>query len=358
MNLASYKCPCCGAPLTFDGASQKLQCNSCGNAFDVESIEQLAREDERTAREDRFEWSGYESVDTQETVVYTCPSCGGEIIGDAVTAAARCPYCDNNVVMREQVSGVLKPDLIIPFQTTKQQAEAALKAFYKGKKLLPDAFRSENRIQEIRGIYVPFWLFSCDADAGFTYDCTRVSSWRSGDYQYTKTDHFAAVREGGVAFDRIPVDASGKMPDDLMDSIEPYDYSAAIDFETAYLSGFLADKFDVDWQSSLPRANERIVNSVSELFRDTVQGYASVTVRAKSVQTANGKIRYALLPVWILNTKYRDQLYTFAMNGQTGKLIGNLPVDRGKYWRRFLITAAAIALPIITVLLLKGGGLL
>lgn len=155
--------------------------------------------------------------------MYTCPQCGGEITGDQVTAAARCPYCDNNVVMSSQVSGILKPDLIIPFKTTKEQAIEALKNFYKKKKLLPDAFKSENRIKEIKGIYVPFWLFDCGASASFVFDCTQVSSWRSGDYEYTKTDHYAAVRSGNADFDGIPVDASSKMADDFMDSLEPFD---------------------------------------------------------------------------------------------------------------------------------------
>lgn len=357
MEAITYQCPSCGAPLRFDGTDGKLHCDSCGNSYERENIEQFSAVNTAAAEENSFKWETYTDDEVVEAKVYTCPQCGGEITGDSVTAAARCPYCDNYVVMAEQVSGILKPDIIVPFKTTKQQAVEALRAFYKGKKLLPNLFKDENRINEVRGVYVPFWLFDCSADANMTFDCTNVTSWTSGGYRYTKTDHYAALRAGGVDFANVPVDASSKMADDFMDSIEPFDLSAAVNFDSAVLSGFLADKFDVSSQNSLPRANERIKNSVSQLFRNSVQGYSSVSERAGSIKVDNGKIKYALLPVWILNTRYRDKLYTFAMNGQTGKLVGNLPVDRGKFWRRFLITAAVIAAPVIALLLMKGGGL-
>ena len=245
MEIISYQCPSCGAPLNFSGEDNKLHCSGCENAYERENIEQFGDAEAKSKEESSFRWSACSGEETLDTVVYTCPQCGGEITGDQVTAAARCPYCDNNVVMSSQVFGVLKPDLIIPFKTTKEQAIEALKNFYKKKKLLPDAFKSENRIKEIKGIYVPFWLFDCDASASFVFDCTQVSSWRSGDYEYTKTDHYAAVRSGNADFDGIPVDASSKMADDFMDSLEPFDLKDAISFDEAVLSGFLADKFDV-----------------------------------------------------------------------------------------------------------------
>lgn len=357
MEAVSYQCPACGAPLRFDGSDGKLHCDSCGNSFEIEGIEQLFEEESTAASESSYRWEAISENENIESTVYTCPQCGGEIIGDSVTAAARCPYCDNNIVFSSKVSGILKPDLVVPFKTTKEQAVEALRQYYKNKKLLPNMFRDENRIKEIRGIYIPFWLFSCDADANYTFNCTKVHSWTSGSYRYTKTDHFAAVRAGGVGFSDIPVDASSKMPDDLMDSLEPFDFNSAISFGASVLSGFSADKFDVSTSESLSRANDRVDESVYQLFRSTVNGYTSVQRRSGMVNVENGVVKYAMLPVWILNTRYRDKLYTFAMNGQTGKLIGNLPVDRGKYWKRFILTAAAIAAPVIAVLLMKGGGL-
>ena len=357
MEVTGYKCPCCSAPVTFSSEAQKMKCESCGNTFEIEHIKQYNEETASTEQESSFDWNEYKGEDVDGTVTYTCPSCGGVIIGDSTTAATKCPYCDNVAIMEGQVSGMLKPDLVIPFKTKKKDAENALKNFYKDKKLLPDSFKDENRIKEVKGIYVPFWLFDCDADAGIIYDATRVSSWVSGDYRYTKTDHYTAVREGAIGFDGIPTDASSKMDDAFMDSLEPYDYKDAVSFDTAYLSGFFADKYDVSTKDCISRANQRVKNSTESTFRETVVGYASVTVRNSSVRTNNGEVKYALLPVWLLNTKYEGKMYTFAMNGQTGKIVGNLPVDKCKYWCRFF-AALGISAVVIGTLLLFGGMLL
>ena len=129
----------------------------------------------------------------------------------------------------------------------------------------------------------------------------------------------------------MPVDGSTKMDDALMESIEPYDFSGAVDFQTAYLAGFLADKYDVDSEQSIERANERIKKSTENAFASTVQGYSTVIPESTSIRLQNGKAKYALYPVWLLNTTWNGQRYTFAMNGQTGKFIGDLPLDKSAY---------------------------
>lgn len=166
--------------------------------------------------------------------------------------ATECPYCGNPAIIKERVSGSLRPDYIIPFRLDRQAAKDTLKKFYKGKLLLPKAFRRENTIDKLQGVYVPFWLFDCDANGTVHFNTTRVSSWRSGDYLYTKTSHFLVIRGGKMAFEKIPVDASEKMDDSYMDSLEPFDYRSLTDFGTAYLSGFLADRFDVSAKDSSP----------------------------------------------------------------------------------------------------------
>ena len=129
----------------------------------------------------------------------------------------------------------------------------------------------------------------------------------------------------------MPVDGSTKMDDALMESIEPYDFTGAVDFQTAYLAGFLADKYDVDSEQSIERANERIKKSTENAFASTVQGYSTVIPESTSIRLQNGKAKYALYPVWLLNTTWNGQRYTFAMNGQTGKFVGDLPLDKGAY---------------------------
>lgn len=176
---------------------------------------------------------------------YVCQSCGGEIVGDATTAATACPFCGNPVVMMEQFSGMLKPDLVIPFKLDKNDAKAAFKKHISGKRLLPKTFKDENHIYEIKGIYVPFWLFDAHADASVTYDAETVRTWSDSDYNYTETKYYKAYRSGYTDFAAIPVDGSQKMADDLMELIESYNLSEAVDFQTAYLAGYFADKYDV-----------------------------------------------------------------------------------------------------------------
>lgn len=354
-NTVQYKCPCCAGAIEFDSDLQKMKCPYCDTEFDVETLkgydEQLKKD-----RPDKLEWqdSGNEWTDAAEQGVrsYICKACGGEIIGDETLAATSCPFCGNPTIFASQLSGALKPDCVIPFKLNKEDAKAALSRHLKGKLLLPKVFKDQNHIDEIRGIYVPFWLFDATADADIRFRTTRVRSWRSGDYQYTETKHYAVIREGDVAFARVPVDASRKMPDDLMESLEPYDYSEAVDFQTAYLSGYLADKYDVEVTESSPRAAERIKASTEEEFESTVHGYSSVRVENSNVTLKNSVARYALYPVWLLNTTYKDQKYVFAMNGQTGKFVGNLPVDKGafiKYLLLFGIAAAAVVFLIMTI---------
>lgn len=333
--LQEYKCPCCGGAIAFDSASQKMKCPYCDTEFEMETLASYDNEINNEPAGD-MSWNNaggtqWETGETEGLHSYICKSCGGEIVGDETTAATSCPFCGNPVVMVGQLSGTLKPDLVIPFKLDKKAAKAALKKHYGGKRLLPKVFQDENHIDEIKGIYVPFWLFDASADAHIRYKATRVRSWSDANYNYTETSFFSVTRRGSIAFADVPVDGSAKMSNELLESIEPFDLSEAVDFQTAYLAGYLADKYDVDSEQSIPRANERIRESTESAFASTVHGFVTVSPEASSIRLENGTVKYALLPVWLLNTTWNGQKYTFAMNGQTGKLVGDLPVDKAAY---------------------------
>lgn len=335
--LQQFKCPNCDGAIAFDPTVQKLKCPYCDSELETEEILSYQRE-LNEAPADHMEWdtaagSQWQEEEVSKLRVYQCNACGGEIVGDENTAATSCPFCGNAVVMVGQLSGALKPDCVIPFKLDKKAAIAALKKHYAGKPLLPKVFKDENHIQEVKGVYVPFWLFGADADAHIRYKATRIRSWHSGDYRYTETRHYAVIRGGNIGFDQVPVDGSSKMDDTLMESIEPFDFSQAVDFQTAYLAGFFADKYDVDSQSSISRANQRIRQSAESAFASTVLGYATVVPMSSSIQLKNGTASYALYPVWLLNTQWKGKKFTFAMNGQTGKMAGNLPLDIAALFR-------------------------
>lgn len=351
--LQEFKCPCCDGAITFDSASQKMKCPYCDTEFDVEAV-QTCQSENANQNPDEMNWEASAGGDWKADELtglntYVCESCGGEIVCDENTAATSCPYCGNPVVMKGKLSGALRPDLVIPFKLDKKAAKEALKKHYKGKKLLPKVFKDENRISEIKGIYVPFWIFDADAYGHMTYKTTRVRSWSDSEYYHTQTMHYQVVRAGTVPFRNVPVDGSTKMDDQLMESIEPFDMQEAVDFETAYLAGYFADKYDVDAQESTSRANARIKVSTEDAFRETVSGYTTVIRQSSSVQLKNSSFKYALLPVWLLNTTWKDQKYTFAMNGQTGKIVGDLPADQSAMLKWFfsvfgIVTAACFAI--------------
>lgn len=342
--LQEYKCPCCGGAIEFDSNAQKMVCPYCDTEFEMET---LASYDEalNTQQDDNMAWeteagSQWDDGEADGLREYVCKSCGGTIVGDETTGATECPYCGNPVVMMGQFAGALKPDYVIPFKLDKKAAIAALNRHYGGKKLLPKVFRDQNHIEEVKGIYVPFWLFDADAEAQIRYKATTTRHWSDSRYNYTETSFFSVTRDGSIGFERVPVDGSSKIDDTLMESLEPFDFKDAVDFQTAYLAGYLADKYDVDADASIERANERIKRSTEDAFRSTVTGYTSVIAENTNVQLQNGQAKYALYPVWLLNTTWNGQKYTFAMNGQTGKLVGGLPMDKGLYNKYFAGTLA------------------
>ena len=229
------------------------------------------------------------------------------------TAATRCPYCGNNTIIPGQFAGTLKPDYVIPFKYEKKDAVNALRGYYKGKTLLPGSFSNSNHLEEIKGVYVPFWLYSGHVDARGLYEAKQDEVFRQGEYEVTRSRHYEVSREGTISFSRVPVDASSKMPDDLMDSIEPFDYRAITEFSLAYMPGYLANKYDVSSQECGKRAEERSKNSAENALRGTVTGYTSVMTRSHDEKIHNEKTEYAVLPVWLLSTIFSGRKAGYAV---------------------------------------------
>lgn len=338
--LQEYKCPCCGGAINFDSSRQKLKCPYCDTEFEMDALSQY--NDEVSKDTDKnMEWNTDSmdqwSEDAEGMKVYVCQSCGGEIVADDNTAASLCPFCDSPVVVKGSIAGELKPDVIIPFKLDKKAAKEKFSAHLNGKKLLPKVFKDQNHIEEIKGMYVPYWIFDSKADAHMRYKATRLHHWSDSNYDYTETSYYAVLRDGNIAFSHVPADGSSKMPDDMMESLEPYDFSDAVPFNSGFFAGFYADKYDVDEKESAIRVNERVKNATEDSFMSTVMGYSSVIPDGGSINLTGGKVSYAMYPVWILTTLWNGDRYTFAMNGQTGKFVGNLPVDKSLFGKYFAI---------------------
>ena len=375
--LMEYKCPACGGALEFDPKLQKMKCPYCDSVFAMEELagkdeqlntaagtvqtgpdgEPMSPDDAAPLPEDQLNWNTdtgnyWDNDETAGMKVYVCNSCGGEIVGDETTAATSCPFCGNPVVMMGNFTGALKPDLVIPFKLDKKAAKDALRMHARSKKMAPKLFSDEQHLDEIKGIYVPYWLFDSSADVQLRFRATRSRAWADRNYNYVETEEFLVDRGGSMSFEAVPADGSSKMDDTLMESIEPFDVSEAVPFQTAYLAGYLADKYDVTAEQSVERANERIRKTAEMTFAEQVHGYETVRLDSSSIQLRDSRVRYALYPVWLLNTSWKGNKYTFAMNAQTGKFVGDLPVDKGAYWKYLLLYGgifAAVAYLLVTL---------
>lgn len=357
MDFVEYKCPCCGDALTFSSRSQKLKCASCGNEYEPAALKEW--EEAGQKGEPDLHWEFQKEAECAKRTAdgaYICPSCGAEIEADADTVSTKCPYCDNVVVIKATASGELEPDFMIPFQVDASDARQKMEQFCKGKHLLPKNFKDKSYLKNLKGYYVPYWLFDCDAQADMSFHATRTRCWSDSKYRYVDTSHYLVHRGGEMAFYHVPVDGSADMEDATTESIEPFDYPEVKDFNPAYLAGYETDKYDVDAKTAEQRAKERLYNTAESALRGTVAGYETVVPKRRQMDAQSGKISYALLPVWLFETVYDKKKYQFAINGQTGKMVGELPIDKGAYWKYLCgFTALGTAVLSLIGILLFGG---
>lgn len=362
------KCPACGAPILYKPNLKKWKCDYCKSEFTLEEMKKYnnASSEKNNKKEEKINVKDTTKSTSKDTikkekdntiyVEYNCKDCGAKIIADEQTTATFCIYCGNTAILKEKLSGKFAPDLIIPFKNEKEKAIESFKSLNKGRPLMPDFFNDEKNIEKIRGVYIPFWLFDVKVSGELDATSTTSTSWTVGNTVYTKTDMYRLEREGEMEFNKIPVDGSTRFDDDIMNTIEPFNYEDLEEYNHAYLSGFLAEKYDVEEEKSFNDATLRSLNSTrDEMKRDMGMGIKSIindTLKAEKLLT-----KYALIPVWMINVKYKDKFYTFAMNGQTGEFVGNIPVDKKKALKygilTFVITFALVLL--ISYLFYIGG---
>ena len=365
--IKEQKCPNCGGTVRFVPEKGKLVCEFCDTEFEIKSeavnnvqsgIDTAGNNAVGTNASTEMTISGfdfrqfYDAVpkdDTQNLPIYYCKSCGAEVISAFEEASLTCPYCSNKIVLSDKVAGNMRPNGIIPFKIAKADLKKHLDKFYEDKKLLPKNFFSESKMEMVTGVYVPFWLFSGTIDGKYNYTGKKVSSHVSGDLRITETETYDVFRSGGVAFKDIPLDASEKIDDALMDSILPYDFSEVKDFNYQYLAGFAADRFDVPGRSLQERAQQRMEQTAKNKVNARVSSqYTSYTLNNYSLQATGIDVRYILLPVYIFSIKSGDTDYKFAVNGQTGKVVGELPID-GKVSRHYMLKKAAIPAAVVAL---------
>lgn len=349
MATVSMKCPNCGGELIFDPKSQKYKCEYCGSGF---SLDEISTEDtgaqETATQETSGAAQGYEDASgnhAQEgtadagapgdaeasAVVYTCPSCGAQIVTDQTTAATFCYYCHNPVLLSEQLSGTFHPDQIIPFEIDRKQAETHFLDFVHKKKFVPNAFFQKNQIEKLTGIYFPYWVCDADVEGSLTAEGNKVRVWVSGDEEFTETRIYRMEREGQVSLREITKHALKKSDNLLAEGVLPYDFSKATEFQMGYLSGFYAEKRDIERKELEEEVHREVEGCTRDLLEDTIHGYNGVHILSNHIRPIREQWKYTLLPVWTVTYKgLNGKMYYYSMNGQNGKTYGELPVDRKK----------------------------
>ena len=278
-------------------------------------------------------------------MVYTCPNCGAEIITDDTTAATFCFYCHNPVILKGRLSGGMAPDKVIPFSIPKEKVKEQLISWCKSKKYIDDGFFSEMQLEKLTGVYFPFWLVDSDVRATMTAKSNSLKVWVVGDIEYTETSVYALTRSGDVKLSEITVKALDRKDAELLNGVYPYDMSGLKDFNMSFLSGFMAEKRNIEKNAAEPQANEIIRSAAEGQLEGTLSGYGTVTGQNMAVDEVKSDWKYALMPAWTMTYRYKGELYYFAMNGQTGKIAGRVPVSRKKTNRlMWTITAACLVI--------------
>ena len=364
MSTISIKCPNCGGELIFDPKSQKYKCEYCGSDFALDEIGTEDTKTQETLDSAQTAGAGSDSESFEETasgdsegadqttsaVVYTCPSCGAQIVTDQTTAATFCYYCHNPVLFSEQLTEEFHPDQIIPFEIDRKQAEQHFLDFVQKKKFVPNAFFQKNQIEKLTGIYFPYWVCDAEVEGSLTAEGNKVRVWVSGDEEFTETRIYRMEREGHVSLREITKHALKKTDNLLAEGVLPYDFSKAAEFRMGYLSGFYAEKRDIERKELEEEVHREVENCTRDLLEDTIHGYNGVHILSDHIRPIREQWKYTLLPVWTVTYKgMNGKMYYYSMNGQNGKTYGELPVDRKKV---FLFGALCGGIALVIMLLL------
>lgn len=357
--VVQYKCPDCGADMVFDSTTGMLHCDSCGKNMNIEEMSGSRTEkEESNAYHNNYKEEEEPHHHQEEVNEYHCNNCGAVLITDKDTAATTCSFCGAAVVLSDRLSGSFAPSLVIPFTINKEQAQASFRKWCKKGLLTPRGFMTADRIKSITGIYVPFWLYDLNGLGSADATCTKVRTYTKGDYIYTETDYFNVYRKVNLNYLKVPTDASEKMNDGMMDKLEPYHYQDLKEFQMPYLAGYLAEKYNYDDNDLFHRVESRVQQYVDSYIDGTINGYATTSYNSKDIQIRKRKAEYALFPVWMVCYDYKQSEHTFAMNGQTGKIVGKPPLSAGRIAAWFTGISAAAFLLIKIIAVLSGGPIL
>lgn len=331
--MHNYSCSTCGAQLYWDPQKQSLYCKFCDSEFSPDDfVDKTAfTEDGQAPQVAPPQISDTViDLDTEDMVVYECSTCGGEVVAQKTTMATVCPYCGEAVSVTSKSIGDFRPELVIPFAQDKKGAIELFKKYVQRSFLVPKSFKEDNIIDKIQGIFIPFYLHTITDAAQHDFKGETTSCSRVGNDRVTTHKVYNLHIDATGKFDRLPTDAAKGIENELMDALEPFSYDKLKEYNPAYMAGFVAEQRDEEIESLKTRAKERCKKGMRANAREAFSGYKELTMLREENIFGTHNCQYVMLPVWILNVKHNGKKYRFAINGQTGKAVGKLPLNYGK----------------------------
>lgn len=353
MNVAVCNCPGCGAPLAYDAAGRKLKCGSCGNSFEPDVIDGICRENEDGVSFD-LPARAFDASDALQLKASVCKACGAALLAVDSAQPAVCPYCGGTEMMPEMLDGRSKPELMVPFGVTEEQAQRLLDGYFHIRPLQRNLFRrGRKRADGLRRIYVQCWLFDCAVQGNIVYDARKKHAEGSGGSDTEHIAHYIVRRAGSMRFESIPVCGSMKPDEGIVKALGSYDVGKAVPFSASLLGNAAADNAEVNAAECEGRVIERVECAMADELRNTVSGYSLITERSRNMTVTGGKVMPVLVPIWLATAQKGGRTYTFAINGQTGKTACDAPEDKKKslLWGggAFAVTMG-IALPVLMLM--------
>lgn len=336
-------CSNCGGALVYSPTSHKMSCKMCGSTFKPEEVVALGKE---LLVEDNgktlAEVHGTRNPKDYKVHIYTCSHCGGDVVVNGSEASTVCVYCGNPTVVFSRVANERRPDGIVPFSIGKEEAEKLIRSHLNRGAFIPNKIKKQS-LDNIRGIYVPYWIVNCDF-----YDSVVIKGdVKSG--KHTRTTYFA--RAGRSRFELLPCDASLNLNDNMAKRLEPYYYDDVKDFDEDYLGGFYSDTSDMSPSDLRAAVLRRCDDMFCEEAIKNIRAQNLAVEKTRPYVNIDEDAIYLMLPVWFYTFMYNGKPNTVLVNGQTGKTVGTLPINKGKLAALtiplFLLLAAIVLYPVI-----------
>jgi LSD1 subclass zinc finger protein len=357
--VKTFPCAGCGAKLSFAPGTRNLKCEYCGTenaiAQDDSRIEELDFQTYLKALEGKME--------AQEVEQVKCDKCGAEqsMVGNLF--AGHCTFCGAAIVSKSYASRRIKPKSIVPFQVNRARAAESFRRWVRGLWLAPgDLKKYAQSDAGLTGVYLPYWTYDCQTASDYSGErgddyyttetyTTQDSSGRSAT-QTRRVKHTRWTPASGHVdrfHDDVLVMASKTLPANISDSVMRFNLKGLVPYQPEFVSGFQAEAYQVSLKDGFPIAKDFIDEAIRELIRRDIGGDQQ-RIHAVSTRYSDVKFKHVLLPVWVSAYRYRDKVYRFLINGQTGEVSGESP----KSWWKIAFLVAGI-LVVLFVILVAGG---